>query len=333
MEEILARNPQVIVDMGDMPDTELVTEGAQEGGGAVVEASAIGSGGAQRPGVRGGGRYLHCPRSATGGSGTNVPGAAAAVNYSLNGVGNELRHATGVVGRDGRDPRRRADVDRRSQRSRQVDTARHHGRASPRTTKVSAATAAKRSASGPAATLPARWHLSRRRSTWSFPFTAGQVVLMGRAPHASRMFEGEGDREAVERAMRLTDTFELCPARLPHPQRRRTPARGAGLGPGADAEIPAARRTGDVPRPAPPDLHLQAASATCAAKDSARSPLRMISTPHLTYSDRVLLLEGGTVARRRRPRATPSTPPGSNVSSGIAADIHGNGRPWIVYEP
>ncbi len=40
-----------------------------------------------------------------------------------------------------------------------------------------------------------------------FPFTAEQVVLMGRTPHGGGLFESPGDREAVERAMELTDTL------------------------------------------------------------------------------------------------------------------------------
>ena len=40
-----------------------------------------------------------------------------------------------------------------------------------------------------------------------FPFTAGQVVMMGRAPHASGFFESELDLRAAEEAMELTDTL------------------------------------------------------------------------------------------------------------------------------
>ena len=36
------------------------------------------------------------------------------------------------------------------------------------------------------------------------PFSAWQLVLMGRYPHADRWFESEADRDAVERAMRRT---------------------------------------------------------------------------------------------------------------------------------
>jgi ABC-type cobalamin/Fe3+-siderophores transport system ATPase subunit len=42
-----------------------------------------------------------------------------------------------------------------------------------------------------------------------FPFTAEQVVLMGRAPHADGIFEGEGDRSVAREAMELTDTLRF----------------------------------------------------------------------------------------------------------------------------
>jgi iron complex transport system ATP-binding protein len=41
------------------------------------------------------------------------------------------------------------------------------------------------------------------------PFLAGELVLMGRYPHTDRWFESAGDREAVERAMRRADCWQL----------------------------------------------------------------------------------------------------------------------------
>ncbi len=38
-----------------------------------------------------------------------------------------------------------------------------------------------------------------------FPFTGEQVVFMGRTPYCNGLFESPADREAVQRAMRLTD--------------------------------------------------------------------------------------------------------------------------------
>jgi ABC-type cobalamin/Fe3+-siderophores transport system ATPase subunit len=42
-----------------------------------------------------------------------------------------------------------------------------------------------------------------------FPFTAEEIVLMGRAPHAAGLFESARDREAAHDAMALTGTVEL----------------------------------------------------------------------------------------------------------------------------
>jgi len=42
-----------------------------------------------------------------------------------------------------------------------------------------------------------------------FPFTVEEVVLMGRAPHASGLFESERDHAAAWDAMRLTDTMRF----------------------------------------------------------------------------------------------------------------------------
>jgi iron complex transport system ATP-binding protein len=42
-----------------------------------------------------------------------------------------------------------------------------------------------------------------------FPFTAEQVVLMGRTPYAGGLFESQSDRDALERALDLTDTRSI----------------------------------------------------------------------------------------------------------------------------
>lgn len=43
-----------------------------------------------------------------------------------------------------------------------------------------------------------------------FPFTAEQVVLMGRTPYAGGLFENEADWQAVRRAMEMTDTLQFA---------------------------------------------------------------------------------------------------------------------------
>ena len=43
-----------------------------------------------------------------------------------------------------------------------------------------------------------------------FPFTAEQVVFMGRTPHCHGLFESPSDRDAVRKAMRTTDTLAFA---------------------------------------------------------------------------------------------------------------------------
>jgi iron complex transport system ATP-binding protein len=43
-----------------------------------------------------------------------------------------------------------------------------------------------------------------------FPFSAEEVALMGRAPHAAALFESRHDLELVHDAMNLTGTLHLC---------------------------------------------------------------------------------------------------------------------------
>jgi iron complex transport system ATP-binding protein len=43
-----------------------------------------------------------------------------------------------------------------------------------------------------------------------FPFTSREVALMGRAPHARRMFDSPDDIDAADRAMADTDTLHLA---------------------------------------------------------------------------------------------------------------------------
>ncbi|MBI3076704.1 MAG: ABC transporter ATP-binding protein [Deltaproteobacteria bacterium] len=50
-----------------------------------------------------------------------------------------------------------------------------------------------------------------QRSSASFPFRCGDLVLMGRHPHLGRFqMEGEHDRALVRQAMQLTETTELA---------------------------------------------------------------------------------------------------------------------------
>jgi iron complex transport system ATP-binding protein len=52
-------------------------------------------------------------------------------------------------------------------------------------------------------------------SEMTFPFTAEEVVLMGRSPHLGLMsFEGETDFRIAQHAMEMTDIIDLAPRRM-----------------------------------------------------------------------------------------------------------------------
>ena len=63
-----------------------------------------------------------------------------------------------------------------------------------------------------------------------FPFTAEEVALMGRAPHAAGLFDSPHDRQAVHDAMELTGHAASAAARFPLAERRRAAARDPGGG-------------------------------------------------------------------------------------------------------
>jgi iron complex transport system ATP-binding protein len=163
-----------------------------------------------------------------------------------------------------------------------------------------------------------------------FPFTAGQVALMGRAPHADRLFEGPADHAAVERAMRLTDTLEF------HDRDFRT------LSGGERQRVVLASALAQTPafllldEPATfLDLRHQVSIYRLLA-ELCRQGMGVIAVTHdlntaLTYADRVVLLADG-VAVADGPPAEALAPQAIERIFGVHAELRGNGRPWIVYE-
>ena len=163
-----------------------------------------------------------------------------------------------------------------------------------------------------------------------FPFTAGQVVLMGRAPHADRLFEGPADHAAVERAMRLTDTLDF------HDRDFRT------LSGGERQRVVLASALAQTPtfllldEPATfLDLRHQVGIYRLLG-EMCREGMGVIAVTHdlntaLTYADRVVLLEAGVVAADGAPGEA-LAPATIERIFGVHAEVHGNGRPWIVYE-
>jgi iron complex transport system ATP-binding protein len=164
-----------------------------------------------------------------------------------------------------------------------------------------------------------------------FPFTAGQVVLMGRAPHADRLFEGPADHAAVERAMRLTDCAPF------HHRDFRT------LSGGERQRVILASALAQEPRfllldePATfLDLRHQILMYRL-LRDLCREGLGAVAVTHdlntaLTYADRVVLLDAGRVAFDGTPSAALTTERIAGIF-GVNADVRPLPRPWIVYEP
>ncbi len=166
-----------------------------------------------------------------------------------------------------------------------------------------------------------------------FPFTAEQVVMMGRTPFGNGLFEAPGDRDAVERAMATTDTLafrERDFRSLSGGERQRVVLASAL------AQSPEFLLL-DEPTTFL-DLKHQIAMYRL-LRDLCRTGLGVVSVTHdlnlaLTYSDRVLMLDDGCVVADGAPRAVLTA---ANVERifGVQAVVHGSGTGsnWIAYEP
>lgn len=167
--------------------------------------------------------------------------------------------------------------------------------------------------------------------TLEFPYTAEQVVLMGRAPHADRMFEGPSDYAAVEQAMRLTDTWDL----------RGRDFRTLSGGERQRAVLASALAQSPefllLDEPATfLDLRHQIAiyrllRGHCERGGGAVTVTHDLNTA-LTYADRVIMLAEGRIVADGPPRDA-LRPELIERVFGVPAGLHGDGRQWIVYEP
>jgi iron complex transport system ATP-binding protein len=164
-----------------------------------------------------------------------------------------------------------------------------------------------------------------------FPFTAEQVVLMGRTPFGGGLFEGPRDWQAVKQAMQLTDTSQFSDRdfrSLSGGERQRVVLASAL------AQEPTVLLL-DEPTTFL-DLRHQVAIYGL-LQELAKSGLLVIAATHdlnlaAAYSDRVVALKDGRVAADASPGEALSA---ENIRQvfGVAAEWlrRSDGKAWISY--
>jgi iron complex transport system ATP-binding protein len=164
-----------------------------------------------------------------------------------------------------------------------------------------------------------------------FPFTAYQVVLMGRTPFADGLFESAEDHIAVEKAMSLTDVLAFRDRDF------------RSLSGGESQRVVLASALAQDPAvlllDEPTtflDLRHQVAIYRL-LRDLCRQGLLVVAVTHdlnlaAAYSDRIIALQNGRVVADAAPVSSLTTEFIGRVF-GIDAEIREGpgGRPWIVY--
>ena len=164
-----------------------------------------------------------------------------------------------------------------------------------------------------------------------FPFTAEQVVLMGRTPHCNGLFESPADGEAVERAMAITDTLAF---------------RGRdfrSLSGGERQRVILASAVAQEPETLLLDepttfLDLQhQVEIYRLLRDLARRGMLAVAVTHdlnlaAAFADRIVVLNSGRVAADAAPDQV-LAPDLIRGVFGIESQLFrtAEGRPWIVY--
>jgi len=164
-----------------------------------------------------------------------------------------------------------------------------------------------------------------------FPFTAEQVVMMGRTPYCDGLFESPVDWEAVTSAMALTDTLPF----------RRRDFRSLSAGErqrvilaSVLAQSPAALLL-DEPTTFL-DLEHQVSIYRLLRELASKGMLVVAATHDLNlaaaYADRILLLKGGRLLLDASPQEA-LAPEMLAAAFGIQAEILKTrvGKPWIAY--
>jgi iron complex transport system ATP-binding protein len=164
-----------------------------------------------------------------------------------------------------------------------------------------------------------------------FPFTAEQVVLMGRMPYGDGLFESDEDRAAVDEAMALTDTlaFRHRDFRSLSGGERQRVVLASAL-----AQKPATLLL-DEPTSFL-DLKHQI-SIYRILREQCREGLLVIAVTHdlnlaAAFSDRVIVLNRGRVVIDSTPQEAITQESLKEVFSVDARIEPGpEGRPWVVY--
>ena len=165
-----------------------------------------------------------------------------------------------------------------------------------------------------------------------FPFTAEQVVLMGRTPYCHGLFESEQDREAVRRAMEITDTVEFAPrefGRLSGGERQRVVLASAL------AQQPEVLLL-DEPTTFLDLKHQLGAYGLL--RDLARDGMSVIAVTHdlnlaAHYADRVIVISEGRIAVDGQPEDVLTADMLAEVFEVDAEVGEGpKGRPWVFYD-
>jgi iron complex transport system ATP-binding protein len=164
-----------------------------------------------------------------------------------------------------------------------------------------------------------------------FPFTAQQVVMMGRTPYCDGLFESPVDREAVQRAMTITDTVRFGGRDF------------RSLSGGEKQRTILASVLAQSPKVLLLDepttfLDIQhQVSIYSLLRDLAAGGLLVLAVTHdlnlaAAYSDRVMVLRGGELVQDATPPEV-FNPATLRDVFGVTAEVQhtSSGKPWISY--
>ena len=159
-----------------------------------------------------------------------------------------------------------------------------------------------------------------------FPFTAEQVVFMGRAPYADGWFESQQDHDAVNRAMATTDSTAFAPRDF------------RSLSGGEKQRVILASALAQEPETLLLDepttfLDLKHQLAMYKLLSSLAKRMLIVAVTHdlnlaLRFSDRVIVMESGRIAAQGPPKEAlaPST---IDRVFGVQAELRDG---WLVYD-